>query len=154
MEQPNFIEAKKEEKPEKTEKMKATLDSKEPLPQIQEEISVNYTYTNPTTNIVEHQETITLSIEQKLQDFLSFYKKTNIDLPPDFEDTGKHLNDYNQNSSQWLPGSTSGSRLVYSSWDPSRHKLVVRASGPEVRFANLGVRPTRCFFWSIAIHTI
>ena len=34
-----------------------------------------------------HKETITLDFETKLQDFISFYQKTNIDLPADFEDT-------------------------------------------------------------------
>jgi len=49
------------------------------------EISVNYTYTNPETHKVERQETITLNLEQKLQEFISFYKDSNIDLPPNFE---------------------------------------------------------------------
>ncbi|MEI8123850.1 MAG: AAA family ATPase [bacterium] len=42
------------------------------------------------------KETITLDIEAKLQDFLSFYKKTNIDLPADFEDTIRDLWEKNQ----------------------------------------------------------
>ncbi len=55
------------------------------------EISINYTYTNPQTNKVEHQETIDLSIETKLTDFISFYKTTSVDLPPDFEDTMRDI---------------------------------------------------------------
>ena len=36
-------------------------------------------------------ESISLDIEQKLQEFISFYQKTNIDLPPDFEDNIKEI---------------------------------------------------------------
>ncbi len=50
-------------------------------------ISTDYTYTNPQTGTIERQETITLDLEAKLQDFLFFYKTTQVDLPPDFEDT-------------------------------------------------------------------
>jgi len=80
----------------RAEKMKARLDSKERLPQAQEKIQVNYSYTNPKTNKVEHQETITLDVEAKLTDFLSFYQKTNINLPLDFEDTVRDIWDRNQ----------------------------------------------------------
>ena len=38
-----------------------------------------------------HKETITLDFENKLQDFISFYQKTNIDLPADFEDTVRDI---------------------------------------------------------------
>ena len=69
----------------RAEKLKARIDSKEPLSRYTQEIQADYTYTNPETNNVELQETITLDIEQKLQEHLSFYKTTNIDLPPDFE---------------------------------------------------------------------
>ncbi len=75
----------------RAEKMRATLDSKETLPQAGDNISINYTYTNPQTNTVEHQETIDLSIETKLTDFISFYKTTSVDLPPDFEDTMRDI---------------------------------------------------------------
>lgn len=51
------------------------------------EISASYTYTNPQTGAVERQETITLDLEAKLQEYLSFYQTTHIDLPSDFEDT-------------------------------------------------------------------
>ena len=72
-------------------KLKTRIDSKEPLLPQAQDIQVNYTYTNPQTNKVEHQETITLDIEQKLQEFLSFYKTTHLDLPPDFEDTTRDI---------------------------------------------------------------
>jgi len=64
----------------RAEKMKVKLDSKEALPQATPEISTSYTHPDGK------QETITLDIEAKLQDFLSFYQKTGIDIPPDFED--------------------------------------------------------------------
>ena len=41
------------------------------------------TYTHPDGK----KETISLDIEAKLQDFITFYQTTNIDLPRDFEDT-------------------------------------------------------------------
>ena len=75
---------------EQAEKMKARLDSKEPLPNFSPEISVQYTH--PDNN----QETITLDIEPRLQDFISFYQKTKIDLPPDFEDSIRDIWDRNQ----------------------------------------------------------
>ena len=71
----------------RAERMKEKLDSKEPLPEIERELSIPYTYKNPETQAVERQETITLNIEEKLKDFLSFYQKTHIDLTDDFEDT-------------------------------------------------------------------
>ena len=64
----------------RAEKMKAKLDSKEPISQITPEISA--IYTRPDGKV----ETITLDLEAKLQDFLSFYQTTKVDLPPDFED--------------------------------------------------------------------
>ncbi len=42
------------------------------------------------------KETITLDFEVKLAGFISFYQKTNIDLPSDFEDTIRELWDRNQ----------------------------------------------------------
>ena len=54
------------------------------------EISV--TYTHPDGK----KETITLDFEAKLQDFISFYQKTKVDLPPDFEDTLREIWDRNQ----------------------------------------------------------
>ena len=63
-----------------------------------------------------------------------------------FEDTGKHLNDYNNKSTQWLPGSKAGTRLVNSLWNPVSVRLFVSAFGPGTRFGSLGLRPSRCFF--------
>ncbi len=71
----------------RAEKMKARLDSNAPIIFDPSELSADYTYTNPDTGVVERQETITLDLEAKLQDFLFFYQKTHVDLPPDFEDT-------------------------------------------------------------------
>ena len=74
----------------RAEKLKAILDSKEPLPQSTPEIQVQYTHPDG------HKETITLDLEAKLQDFISLYKKTNLDLPPDFEDTIRDIWDRHQ----------------------------------------------------------
>ncbi len=71
----------------RAEKMKKTLDSKETLPQSTPQIEAQYTLTNPRTHAVERQETITLDIEKKTQEFINLYQKTGIDLPPDFTDT-------------------------------------------------------------------
>ena len=65
----------------RAEKMKTRLDSKETLPQATPEISASYAHSDGKN------ETITLDLEAKLQDFISFYKKTKVDLPPDFENT-------------------------------------------------------------------
>jgi len=54
------------------------------------EISANYEHPDGK------KETITMDFETKLQDFISFYQKTNIDLPPDFEDTIRDLWEKNQ----------------------------------------------------------
>ena len=70
----------------KLEQMKAILDSNEPIPTFSPQIEANYTYTNPDTHKVERQETITLDLEQKLEEFKNFYTTHNINLPPDFED--------------------------------------------------------------------
>ena len=74
----------------RAEKMKAKLDSKENLPQAQEGISAAYTHPDG------RQETINLSFETKLADFLSFYQTTKIDLPADFEDTVREIWEKNQ----------------------------------------------------------
>ncbi len=71
----------------RAEKMKTILDSHEPVIFDPSSLSADYTYTNPQTKKVERRETITLDLEVKLQEFLSFYKKTHVDLPTDFEDT-------------------------------------------------------------------
>ncbi len=70
----------------KLEQMKSILDSNEPIPTFSPQIEANYTYTNPDTHKVERQETITLDLEQKLEEFKNFYTTHNINLPPDFED--------------------------------------------------------------------
>jgi len=54
--------------------------------------SLSPTYTHPDGK----QETITMDIETELADFISFYQKTGIDLPPDFEDTIRDIWDKNQ----------------------------------------------------------
>ena len=74
----------------RAEKMKAKLDSKEPISQITPEISA--IYTRPDGK----KETITLDLEAKLQDFLSFYQTTKVDLPPDFEDAISDIWERNQ----------------------------------------------------------
>ena len=79
----------------RAEVMKEKLDSGETLPQYSESIEAIYTYKDPKTK-KEKKETITLDIEKKLEDFLSFYKKTNIDLPPNFEETIKDIWERNQ----------------------------------------------------------
>ena len=74
----------------RAEKLKVKLDSHEPLSQATPEISTAYTKPDG------QKETITLDLEVKLQDFLAFYQKTNIDLPPDFEDTIRDIWDRSQ----------------------------------------------------------
>jgi hypothetical protein len=69
----------------RAEKIKKQLDSGETLTQVSSEISA--TYTHPDGK----KETITLDFEAKLQDFISFYQKTNIDLPADFEDIAREI---------------------------------------------------------------
>ena len=73
----------------RAEKLKAKIDSKEPLSQTQPELSVSYKSAN-------HQEDITLNIEDKLSEFMSFYQTTQIDIPDDFEDTIRDIWDRNQ----------------------------------------------------------
>ena len=75
----------------RAEKLRTKLDSKETLSQATPEIST--TYARPDGK----KETITLDFENKLQDFISFYQKTNLDLPVDFEDIVRDLWDRNQN---------------------------------------------------------
>ena len=70
---------------ERAEKMKVTLDSKEKLPGFTDSISA--TYTRPDKKI----ETITLFIKKKLKENCSLYKKTKLDVPPDFEDSIREI---------------------------------------------------------------
>ena len=58
------------------------------------EISVEYT--NPN----KKKETITLNIEQKLQEFISFYDTNKIDVPSDFENTIRDIWEKNQDEIQ------------------------------------------------------
>ena len=74
----------------RAEKMKEKLDSKESISQTTPEISA--VYTRPDGKV----ETITLDLEAKLQDFLSFYQNTRVDLPPDFEDSIRDVWERNQ----------------------------------------------------------
>ncbi|MEK7498763.1 MAG: AAA family ATPase, partial [Patescibacteria group bacterium] len=46
------------------------------------------------------QESITLDIEKKLNEFISFYKQHAIDLPPNFEDQIKHIWEHNSDNIQ------------------------------------------------------
>jgi len=69
----------------KAEQMKEKINSKEKLTQYTESISA--TYTNPDNQI----KNITLSIEEKLEENIAIYKKTKLDLPPDFEEQIKEI---------------------------------------------------------------
>jgi hypothetical protein len=83
---------------ERIEKMNKVLKSGENIPEIQGEIQADFTYKNPDTGKLETQETITVNIEEKLEDFISFYQKTNIDLPSDFEDSIREI--WSRNSTE------------------------------------------------------
>ena len=74
----------------RVEKMKERLDSGEPLPSHTEEISSTYTFTNKDGK-VEKTEQITLNIEQKLNEYISFYKKHNLEVTDDFEEQIKEI---------------------------------------------------------------
>lgn len=65
----------------RAEKMKSRLDSGEILPSFTEEIESSYTF--PDTGKIEQ---INLNIEQKLQEFISFYEKHKVEMPEDFEE--------------------------------------------------------------------
>ena len=54
------------------------------------EISTSYTHPDGK------KEIITLDLEAKLQEFISLYQKTKVDLPPDFENTIRDIWDRNQ----------------------------------------------------------
>ncbi|MEI8270082.1 MAG: hypothetical protein WCG45_01820, partial [bacterium] len=69
----------------RAEQMKEKLNSKEKLTQYTESISV--AYTNPDKQI----KNIILSIEEKLEENIAIYKKTKLDLPPDFEEQIKEI---------------------------------------------------------------
>jgi len=270
-----LVQSKIENMMNRAEKMKATIDSKAELPQSTPVINVVFTYNHPNTGKIETQEIIRLNVEQKIAEFLDLYKKTGLELPPDFEelvaeiwnrnsaeiqeaieqngfddillvpgniplseladkmktgngyytgsnfdagggftgavsqnvdkpriilvhkketlkeitektgldthlnitggdaeklykadptgyistledflvlerkyfeDTGKHLSDWNKKSAHWLPGTKSGARLVYAGWFPSVGELSVDANDLDSLYEDLGVRPSRSFF--------
>ncbi len=58
------------------------------------EISAEYTHPDGK------KETLNLNLEQKLQEFIDFYSKNKIDVPPDFEDTIRDLWERNQTQIQ------------------------------------------------------
>jgi len=66
----------------RAEKMKSKLDNGEELPLYTEDLST--TYTSPDKSKTEQ---ITINIEQKLQEFISFYNNHNIEIPEDLEET-------------------------------------------------------------------
>jgi hypothetical protein len=65
----------------KAEKMKSRLDGAEILPSFTEEIESSFTF--PDTGKIEQ---ININIEQKLQEFISFYEKHKVEMPEDFEE--------------------------------------------------------------------
>lgn len=65
---------------ERAEKIKVKLDSGEIISQTTPEISTSYTHPDG------RKETISIDFESKLQDFLSFYQKNNLNLSANFED--------------------------------------------------------------------
>ena len=69
----------------RVEKMKAKLDSKEIIPSYTEEIEATYSFTNQDGQ-VEKTEQITLNLEQKLNEYISFYKTHNVEIPDNFEE--------------------------------------------------------------------
>ena len=69
----------------RAEQMKEKLNSKEKLQDFTESIFVNYT--NPDKKV----ENIVFSFEQKLQDYIDFYKTSKLDLPPDFENSIREI---------------------------------------------------------------
>jgi len=82
-----IAQARIEDAMNRAEKMKKTLDSNEELPQATPQIEAQYAPLDAITGKRGSPETITLDLEKKLQEFLDFYKKTNINLPSDFEET-------------------------------------------------------------------
>ncbi len=70
-----------------------------------------------------------------LEDYLVFQRKF-------FKETGKHLDEV---GATWL-STKSGSRLVYSDWDPGDRRLLVHADDLDYQRDYLGARPSRSFF--------
>lgn len=69
----------------RAEQMKVRLDNKEELPNFTESISTSYTH--PDNKV----EDITFDIEKSFAEYIAFYKKTKLDLPPNFEDNIKEI---------------------------------------------------------------
>lgn len=61
------------------------IESKEILKDIEDSLSTPYTHEDG------HIENITINIEQKIEEYIEFYKKHNLDVSPDFEDTMKDI---------------------------------------------------------------
>ncbi|MFZ2149539.1 MAG: AAA family ATPase [Minisyncoccia bacterium] len=70
-----------------------------------------------------------------LEDYLVFQRKY-------FKENGKHLD---EDGWTWL-ATKSGSRLVFSNWDPDAGELGVYADDLGYQYTNLGARPSRSFF--------
>ncbi len=62
-----------------------------------------------------------------------------------FKETGKHLDDINEDSYTWLPGSYSGAAVVHSHWLPVNSRIVVAAHVPRFSDSVLGCR-SACTF--------
>ncbi len=62
-----------------------------------------------------------------------------------FKETGKHLDDINQNSYTWLPGSYSGAAVVRSDWCPGSFRIDAFAGGPGASPSYLGCRAACTF---------
>jgi len=71
----------------RAEKMKAIIDSKAELQQAASTIEATY-----------QKESITLDLEAKTKEFLDLYKKTGLELPPDFEESIADI--WNRNSAE------------------------------------------------------
>lgn len=69
----------------RAEQMKSKLDSKEALPSYTESVSSDYTH--PDGKV----ENISFSFEEKLNENIAIYKKTKLDLPPDFEEQVREI---------------------------------------------------------------
>ncbi len=82
------------------EKMKAILDSGQEIPLFSNEITADYTYTNPDTKKIEKQETITLDLERKLQEFRDFYTTHNLSIPPNFDEQAQDIWERNSDEIQ------------------------------------------------------
>jgi len=70
---------------ERAEQMKGKLESKNELPSLTESISTTYKKPDGQT------ENITFSLEEKFEESVVIYKKTKLDLPPDFEDQMREI---------------------------------------------------------------